>query len=126
MNTWYHAKSSAKKWGGEPEQYLPVHDFIDSSKESFGDMRHRAMLHSTWGIYLAAKVFGSTLSIAKTNNTIDVPTRLVAEQHVLEDLGRLPTLQDWLECMELKPWMGGKQHRTLSFQDFVKEHTHDH
>lgn len=125
MNTWYHAKSSAKKWGGDPHTFLAIHDFLDSSKESFGDMRHRAMLHSTWGIYLAKKVFGDTLSVEKERTTIEVPVRLIAEQHVLEDLGRLPTLQDWLECMELKPWMGGKVRTQLSFEAFTKEHN-DH
>lgn len=34
-----------------------------------------------------------------------VPTRWVGEQHVVEDLGRLVTVQDWLSCMTPQPWM---------------------
>jgi hypothetical protein len=34
-----------------------------------------------------------------------VPTRLVAEQHVLEDLGRVPSLSEWLENLRPRPWM---------------------
>src|SRR5690606_39269897 len=26
-------------------------------------------------------------------------------QHVLEDLGRIPTVQDWLSCLTPQPWM---------------------
>lgn len=33
MNSWYHAQSCARKWGDEPEDYLPIHEFIDSSKQ---------------------------------------------------------------------------------------------
>jgi len=38
-----------------------------------------------------------------------VPVRLIAEQHIIEDLGFLPTPQDWLRCVSLKaiPWAGG-------------------
>jgi hypothetical protein len=40
-----HAVSSAKKWGGVPEDYLPVHDLFDSSKAVIADNRHRAFTH---------------------------------------------------------------------------------
>ena len=38
-----------------------------------------------------------------------VPVRYVGEQHVKEDLGRIPTAQDWL--MQIKPqrWMYGQR-----------------
>lgn len=41
-----HAKNSAKKFGGVPEDYQAIHDFFDSSKSCMADMRHRAVLHS--------------------------------------------------------------------------------
>ena len=28
----YHARSSARLFGGTPEDYLPIHDFMDISK----------------------------------------------------------------------------------------------
>ena len=38
-----------------------------------------------------------------------IPVRYVGEQHVREDLGRIPTAQDWL--FEIKPqrWMHGQR-----------------
>ena len=38
-----------------------------------------------------------------------IPVRYVGEQHVREDLGRIPTAQDWL--FEIKPqrWMYGQR-----------------
>lgn len=125
MNPWYHAKSSSRKWGGDPEQYLPLHEFIDSSKQALPDMRHRAILHSAFGIFVAERVFGPVLNVEKRFTIIQVPTRVIAEQHVLEDLGTIPTVEDWLETMPLKPWMGGKlKHRaTVSMDDFLTSTT---
>jgi len=31
--------------------------------------------------------------------------RLIGEQHVKEDLGFIPTLQDWMELLQSKRWM---------------------
>jgi hypothetical protein len=31
---YHHALSSVKKWGGNVEDYLPLHDWFDASKES--------------------------------------------------------------------------------------------
>jgi uncharacterized protein DUF6915 len=31
--------------------------------------------------------------------------RFVGEQHVKEDLGGIPTLQDWFRHLRLQPWM---------------------
>ena len=91
-----------KRFGGQLEDYLPLHDFLDSSKAHFADIRHRAVLHNSFGISLAEQVFGSTLQIGEDRQ---VPTRVVAERHVLEDLGQIPTLADWLRHMNLTSWM---------------------
>lgn len=117
MKAWNHAQSSARKWGGEPEDYLPVHEFIDSSKETFGDVRHRALLHSTWGIYLCEKIFGKVIEVPKRNGhgTKKVVVRDIAEQHIMEDLGRLPSPGDWLGNMEIQPWMGGRVKKAKQF-----------
>ena len=34
-----------------------------------------------------------------------IPTRWVGERHVQEDLGFIPSVQDWLANLQLKPWM---------------------
>lgn len=33
-NAWIHSKSSARKLGGTPEDYLPIHEKMDCSKGS--------------------------------------------------------------------------------------------
>lgn len=48
MNAMQHARISAKRWGGEPEDYYEIHAFIDSTKSLCSDARHR-VLHTLWG-----------------------------------------------------------------------------
>jgi hypothetical protein len=42
---WHHAVSSARKYGGRPEDYLEIHGWFDASKSQFADFRHRALRH---------------------------------------------------------------------------------
>ncbi|MGP4084147.1 DUF6915 family protein [Streptomyces sp. KR55] len=119
MNSWHHAQSSARKWGGSPDLYLPIHEFIDSSKQIIGDVRHRSMYHHTAGVWLCQRIFGVTLDIPKgppgsdRPRTVRVPVRLIAEQHVLEDLGWLPSPADYIDGMPIAPWMSGSQRKTV-------------
>ena len=39
----FHAQSSVRRFGGKVEDYLPVHDWLDATKEMFCDVRHRAL-----------------------------------------------------------------------------------
>lgn len=104
MNSYYHAVISAKKFGGIPEDYQKVHDFIDSSKSSMPDIRHRAILHSSFGIFITEKVFGTTI---KNSEGKEVPVRLIAEEHVHDDLGFIPTVEHWLQELPIYQWMSG-------------------
>jgi hypothetical protein len=104
MNSVYHAKSSAHNWGGDWEQYLPIHEFIDSSKQFVGDFGHRALLHSTWGCFLVEQMFGPVWTVGKR----EIPVREIAERHIIEDLGWLPSPGDYLKHMERQKWMSGK------------------
>lgn len=97
-----HARSSAKKFGGVPEDYQEIHDFFDSSKSTMCSWQHRALLHNSFGIFLAEKVFGTTITISTGRK---VPVRLIGEQHVIEDLGRIPSVDDWLSNLQHKKWM---------------------
>jgi len=104
MKPFVHAANSAKKFGGNASDYIDIHEFMDSSKAHVADHRHRAIFHSTLGCFLVERVFGST----RTNSEdILYSTRDIAEQHCLEDLGHIPTVQDWLGEMPIKQWMGG-------------------
>jgi hypothetical protein len=104
MKPYEHAKISAHKWGGKPEDYLPIHDFLDSSKAHFPDMRHRALLHNSFGIYIAERIFGTFI---KNSDNHTVQVRDIAENHVIEDMGKIPTVQDYLEGMPFYSWLGG-------------------
>jgi hypothetical protein len=104
MKPHLHAESSAKKFGGKPEDYIKIHNWFDQTKASVADQRHRAILHSAFGIFLCEQVFGDT--ITNSDNKV-VSVRDIGEQHVIEDFGGkfIPTMQDWIEAIEFKPWM---------------------
>ena len=102
-NPYHHALSSVKKWGGVVKDYIHIHNWFDETKAHFADFRHRAMRHHSEGIFLMEKMFGVTLELS---NGRVIPTRWVGEQHVKEDLGRIPTIQDWLSNLKPQSWMG--------------------
>jgi hypothetical protein len=35
-----------------------------------------------------------------------IPTRWIGEQHVIEDLGYIPSFADWARAIRPEPWMG--------------------
>lgn len=105
MKPYLHGLVSSKKFGGKPEDYQKIHDFIDSSKAHIADIRHRAILHSTFGIYLTELIFGTYII---NSEGLIVQTRDIAEEHILEDLGTIPTVEHWLKNMTIQSWMGGK------------------
>ena len=107
---YHHALSSAKKYGGEPSEYLPLHNFFDFSKAHTADFRHRALRHHSEGIFMLESLFGPTLTLS-TGRIL--PVRFIGEQHILEDLGRIPTVQDWLGRIQPEPWMLGRDRQHL-------------
>ena len=106
MKPLIHSKSSVRKYGGVIEDYLPIHNFMDSTKAVMADIRHRAILHSAFGIYLVENVFGVYIKNAQGK---DVSVRDVAEDHVIEDLGFIPSMENYLKNMQIQPWMSGTQ-----------------
>jgi hypothetical protein len=102
----FHAKSSAHKYGGIWQDYMEIHNLMDSSKAAFSDNRHRALSHNSWFIgHILPLIFGETFE-RKSDGKI-VCTRDIGEQHVLEDykMRFIPTPTDFLSEMDLKPWM---------------------
>lgn len=96
MHLYFYAESSVKKWGGQVEDYLPIHSWFDESKAHLADVRHRALRHHSEGIFLAEALFGNTI----TNSAGRVvPVRQIGERHVIEDLGRIPCAADWLRAI---------------------------
>jgi hypothetical protein len=103
-NAYVHAERSAKKWGGTPEDYLPIHRWLDQCKAHLADNRHRAVLHNAWGIHLAIEVFGDFITNS-VNRRVFV--KEIGEQRVVEDLGFIPSLNECLAGLKLEPWMAG-------------------
>ena len=105
MKPWIHSRNSVKRYGGVVEDYMPIHDWFDSTKAAYADFAHRAILHNTFGIFLAEQLFGTTITNSE-GKVISV--RDIAEDHVKEDTGgRIPTIQDWLKDLKPEPWMLG-------------------
>ncbi len=78
-----HAKSSARQFGGAPEDYLRIHEWFDESKAQVADFRHRSLRHHAEGIFQAERLFGVTI---RNSAGKDVPVRYIGEQHVRESL----------------------------------------
>ena len=104
MTPYKHAESSVSKWGGVPEDYVAIHDWFDETKAFTGDWTHRALRHHAAGIQWAIERFGHSIT---TSAGRVVPVKLIAEQHVAEDCGFIPTVQDWLRGLSESPadWM---------------------
>ena len=102
---YHHAVSSARRWGGEAADYIEIHEWFDASKAHHSDFRHRALRHHAEGIYLMASIFGDDEGCITTSTGKKVPVRWVGEQHVTEDLGRIPAATEWLSAIEPAPWM---------------------
>lgn len=103
-----HAKSSARKYGGHPDDYFDIHNFMDSSKASMADVRHRALLHSSFGCYVVEHVFGA---VRVNSEGKEYSPRDVAEDHCIEDLGFIPSVEKWLGTLPIQSWMGGRANR---------------
>jgi hypothetical protein len=101
-HSYHHALSSVKRWGGCVQDYIAIHTWFDESKQITADFRHRALRHHAEGIFMAEKIFGVTITLSTGRQ---VPTRLIGEQHVQEDLGFIPSFADWVKAIHPEPWM---------------------
>ena len=103
MNAILHSKISVSRRKGKIEDYLPIHDFMDSTKELCSDNRHR-ILHTMWGIKrVVLPIFGRTI-VNSSNREINVKD-LCEQDHILPDYQNrfIPTLNDFVEALEYIP-----------------------
>ena len=100
-----HSQSSARLFGGVADDYLHIHTVMDSSKLFLADWRHRALLHNTFGIHVFEQLMGAAFK--RKSDGVEVCTRTVISQHIMEDLGAIPTAGEFLREMPLKQWMTG-------------------
>lgn len=102
MNAMQHARISAKRWGGEPEDYYEIHAFIDSTKGLCSDARHR-ILHTLWGVNtVVIPVFGHSLQNS-AGKSVDVKD-LCERDHLLVDYQQrfIPTLNDFVNAIDAR------------------------
>jgi len=99
-----HAQSSAGKFGGKWMDYIQIHDWFDETKQYTGDWTHRALRHHSAGVQWCIEKFGHAIL---NSDAQLVPIKIIAEQHLMEDCGRIPTVSDWLGCLSKFPerWM---------------------
>ena len=104
-----HCLSSVKYFGGRVGDYHCIHAWFDESKDHYGDIRHRALRHHTQGIKECEMKFGIVIN---NSDGKDIPTRSIAEQHIREDLGFIPTIQDWFKEIRPRAWMASTRRVT--------------
>lgn len=119
---YHHAVSSARRWGGKPEDYLRIHSWFDESKAFHPDFRHRALRHHSEGIFMAEKIFGTTITNSEGR---EIPVRWVGEQHVREDLGFIPSANDWLRQVKPEKWMNRARKLSVELETGVPEELMD-
>lgn len=105
MKPWEHAVRDVAAFGGVVDDYLKIHDWFDQTKAFMPDLRHRAVLHNAWGIFLCEQVFGAVV----VNSTgLAIPVRTIAERHVLADLKFIPTFEQCFGALPFHDWLTGK------------------
>jgi membrane-bound metal-dependent hydrolase YbcI (DUF457 family) len=101
-----HAESSARKFGGVWQDYIKIHEFMDSSKAVIADNRHRALTHNSWFVAVVIPaVFGEVFK--RESDGKELSSRDIAELHVLEDYKKrfIPSAHDFLSLIPFEPWM---------------------
>ncbi len=78
MKPLQHARITARRYGGEWQDWIAIHDWIDRSKAIFPSMQHRMFLHSDFGEWLAVKIHGE--AIRSKSGTV-VTTRDLFRDH---------------------------------------------
>lgn len=105
-NPLVHAERSARKWGGSVDDYLPLHQWFDATKRHLADNRHRMLLHNSFGILLAEQAFGLALTNSAGHRVFVCD---LATQHIVEDIGLVPSVAQCLSELPLRPWMAGSR-----------------
>lgn len=129
-NPLIHSKSSVRRWGGKVEDYLPLHELIDSPKVTMNNNSVRLLTHNTWFAYhIMPKIFGYNItnSDGKSVDVVDI-----AMLHIAEDFRfkGIPTPQDYLQHLQVQPWMNNgvkdipseeSKQNLIEFQKKLKE-----
>lgn len=106
-----HCMTSVANFGGQVWDYQKVHEFIDEVANRYPELPGAwCITHSTFGLALVEAVMGPYI----TNDLGRiVPTRTIAEKHILAEYRHIYTVPDFLSHMPVQAWMGN-QARALS------------
>jgi hypothetical protein len=118
MNKYEHADNSAIIFGGKSEDYISIHELIDSNKLVTPSIFGRFFLHhlDVGGVILR-NIFGEFVGTGK------VPIEDILKQHLLEDYGRILTFEsDWRPVLEANI---KNLPQLRSFQDFLQKAKYD-
>lgn len=96
------AHDSAMRFGGEEHHYLPLHRWFLATSAWVATKDHLIFRHHSFGIFEAESRFGPVIGPASGPF---VPTRVVAERHVRDVLGRIPPASDLLRRIKGQRWM---------------------
>jgi hypothetical protein len=96
MKPLQHAQISQKTYGGCWSDYIEVHSFLDSSKAACAHFKHRFLLHHAEGVELGVRIFGASVVNRESRS---IPTRQILAEHLIEDLGRIVTVEDWARSL---------------------------
>lgn len=121
MDAYFHSLISVRRWGGKVEDYYPIHELIDSTKELCSDNRHR-ILHTIWGVRrIIIPVFGAT--ITNSDGKLVTVKDLCEKDHLLPDYQNrfIPTLSDFVQAVDLQADDSWKS----KIEDFHQQHSKD-
>ena len=102
MHPYDHARSSARRFGGQWQDYYPCHAWFDATKSIQCRFTHRALRHHLEGIKEALAAFGPAI---QNSDGAKVDLRQVGLQHLDEDCGLIPQARDWLIDLDAPDWL---------------------
>ena len=101
-NCYYHSVSSVKKDGvvNQKTTNLSMTGLMNL-KKIIAHWSHRALRHHAEGCFAAEQKFGTSI---KNSDGKMVPVRLIAERHIVEDMGWIPSFYDWAILIKPTKW----------------------
>lgn len=96
------AQASVMRFGGDTSRFLPLHRWFLATGSWTAGSEHLAFRHHAFGVFEAEARFGPVIALGYGKA---VPTRVVAERHVQEVLGRIPPATEFLKRIKGERWM---------------------
>ncbi|WP_230656751.1 DUF6915 family protein [Psychrobacter sp. I-STPA10] len=122
MNSIKHAQISSRRRGGQPSDYIAIHQFIDSTKNLCSDNRHR-IFHTLWAVNeIVLPMFGHTLI---NSDGVEVDIKDVCEKdHLLVDFRHrfIPTIGDFVQAIHTELTSQQQQQIEQFHRNFASGH----